>query len=184
MNIFANLFFITNSIIQFLTITWVFVNEGIWLDPPSVSSEIQTLSVFLLVLTVTIYIQDLSIFLYTCSQNFLFNYISIVFPLIILHQVGWTMVCSFDTENRVLYHYIGAFLFVVSFVILSPLFIMYSQSITLATSYILTAIAAFLYAFFYFTGEKVVAFLLEWLAFWLYSISHILFAVSMSWEII
>ena len=174
-------------IVQLLAVV-VFFLQNINHEAQSVSFLLKQNKSLAMIVSVTLFIQYMSVLLYMNTLEVKGMDLGLSFDLlcicISLSVTGWLMVVLFDfaDSNEWLYHYTGAGLFCVGYALLFPLVTFYHRCSRglLYTFFCVTIVLLLLYVILFFEGHSVYAYICEWSALLFFSLTHVIFVLSLS----
>ena len=176
--------FLVNHLAQAITIVTTFLTVN--LHPiDSVSYRLSQVPAFLIIMTFTLSIENLCFLVYAVYQFARSQTQLILFVFAVsTSTLGWTIVVSFNNPTVTLYHTSGVGLFMAGY--LGMVSLLYLNKAPLSLVYLLsvasTVAAALAYIFFYFQDSYNIAYPIEWVALFSYSLSATVFLLEADFE--
>jgi hypothetical protein len=175
-----------NALTQFLILSWYFVTV-VYQDIKSVSYCLHSNNIFMISITATILIENFLVVLFAFSANErrkqqLEEWFLFITTCVLINCIGWIMVVVYYDSTL---HYAGTILFIVSIIPVYFLLVIYHEQyeMVFGALYTVAAICILAFGISYVTGNDNVSFYVEWSAFFIYSVTNILFYYMIAFEI-
>lgn len=176
-----------NSLLQFIVLLWHFTSN-VYPHVESVSYSLHTAPLFMLVVSLTIQFQNMLLLLYSFveqqllevearrnrTQQHYLNLFYFTLSCVLVNLIGWLMVVSYTATAL---HNSGTILFIISIILLYFVLVYHKRTYWLifGVMYSIAAVCILTFGISYVLGNNVISFWVEWVAFFVFSGTNILF---------